>query len=170
MGRTRSLGLVLAALLVVADQVTKWLVVEKLMRPEGVAETPFFTANVIELTPFFNLVMTWNRGVSFGIFNNHGDWNAVALSVLSLAIVAGLLAWLRKAQGRLVICALGAIIGGALGNVVDRVRWGAVADFLDVHALGWHWPAFNLADSAITVGAVLLVLDSLLSRPNSDKN
>lgn len=166
----RKLGLILAALVVLFDQLTKWLIVEKVMRPEGMADTPFYTPTNIEVTPFFNLVMTWNRGVSFGIFNDHGEWNALALSVLSLVIVVVLLVWMKKAEGRLVPLALGSIIGGALGNVVDRVRWGAVADFLDVHAMGWHWPAFNLADSAITIGAVLLVLDSLLSRPNSDKN
>jgi len=166
----RKLGLILAAVVVVFDQLTKWLIVEKVMRPDGMTQTPFFTPASIEVTPFFNLVMTWNRGVSFGIFNDHGEWNALALSVLSAVIVAVLLVWLKKAEGRLVPLALGSIIGGALGNVVDRVRWGAVADFLDVHAMGWHWPAFNLADSAITIGAILLVLDSLLSRPNSDKN
>ena len=166
----RKQGLILAAALIVADQISKWWIVEKVMRPDGVTDTPFFSPVFIELTPFFNLVMTWNRGVSFGIFNNGGPWNALALSALSIVIVVGLLVWLSKAQGRLISLALGAIIGGALGNVIDRVRWGAVADFLDVHAFGWHWPAFNLADSAITVGAILLVLDSLFSRQNSDKN
>ncbi len=166
----RKLGLILAALVIVFDQLTKWLIVETVMRPDGVADTPFYTPTHIEVTPFFNLVMTWNRGVSFGIFNDHGEWNALALSVLSVVIVVVLLVWMKKAAGHVVPLALGSIIGGALGNVVDRVRWGAVADFLDVHAMGWHWPAFNLADSAITIGAILLVLDSLLSRPNSDKN
>jgi signal peptidase II len=166
----RKLGLILAAVLIVADQISKWWVVEKVMRPDGVTNTPFFSPTFIELTPFFNLVMTWNRGVSFGIFNNDGPWNALALSALSVVIVIALLIWLGKAQGRLISLALGAIIGGALGNVIDRVRWGAVADFLDVHAFGWHWPAFNLADSAITIGAILLILDSLFSRQNSDKN
>lgn len=166
----RKTGLILAAILLVADQISKWIVVEKVMRPEGVTTTPFLSPHFIEVTPFFNLVMTWNRGVSFGIFNNHGEWNALALSALSLVIVAVLLVWLWRAQTRLIAYALGAIIGGALGNVIDRVRWGAVADFLDAHAFGWHWPAFNLADSAITIGAVLLVLDSLFTRRNSDKN
>lgn len=166
----RKAGLILAAAVIVADQLSKWWIVERVMRPEGVADTPFYTPLALSLTPFFNLVMTWNRGVSFGVFNNHGDWNAVALSGLSLVIVVALLLWLRKTTSRLVALALGAIIGGALGNVIDRVRWGAVADFLDIHAFGWHWPAFNMADSAITIGAVLLVLDSLFSRHNSDKN
>lgn len=163
-------GLILAAIIVVLDQLSKWWVVEKLMRPLGVWETPFYTPTKIEVLPFFDLVMAWNRGVSFGIFNTDGRWNAVALSALSLVISAFLVAWLRKAENRVVALALGGIIGGALGNVVDRVRWGAVADFLDVHVAGYHWPAFNLADSAISVGAVVLVLDALFARHNSSKN
>lgn len=162
-------GLVTAAVVLVLDQLTKaWIL--GLMRPAGVVETPFHVPTRIEVLPFFDLVMAWNRGVSFGIFNNGGQWNAVLLTALSLAICAGLLVWMRKAHSRLIAIALGGIVGGALGNVVDRVRFGAVADFLDVHALGYHWPAFNLADSAITVGAVVLVLDSLFTRPTSSKN
>ena len=163
-------GLILAAVIVVLDQLSKWWVVEKLMRPEGVVDTPFFSPVRIEVLPFFDLVMAWNRGVSFGILNNDGRWNAVLLSVLSVAISIGLVLWMRKAQTRMVLLALGGIVGGALGNVVDRIRWGAVADFLDVHVMGYHWPAFNLADSAISVGAVLLVLDALFTKSSSTKN
>ncbi|CAA7613206.1 signal peptidase II [Magnetospirillum sp. UT-4] len=163
-------GLILAAIVMILDQATKWWIVETVMRPEGVAETPFFSPVRIEVLPVFDLVMAWNRGVSFGIFNTDGPWNALVLSVLSLVISGGLVLWLHKAETRLVGYALGAIIGGALGNVVDRIRWGAVADFLDVHVAGWHWPAFNLADSAITVGAVLLVLDALFPRRDLGKN
>lgn len=163
-------GLLLAAVIIVLDQLSKWWVVEKLMRPEGVADTPFFSPVRIAVLPVFDLVMAWNRGVSFGVLNNDGRWNAVLLSVLSIAISIGLLLWMRKAQSKLVLLALGGIIGGALGNVVDRIRWGAVADFLDVHVMGYHWPAFNLADSAISVGAVLLVLDALFTKSSSTKN
>lgn len=170
MTRSLRLGLGLAALIMVLDQITKWWVVELVMRPEGVLDTPFYSPVRIEVLPFFDLVMAWNRGVSFGMFNNDGQWNALILSVLSVAIAIGLSLWLRKATARIEILALGGIIGGALGNVIDRVRWGAVADFLDVHVMGYHWPAFNVADSAITVGAVLLVLDALLAKSSSTKN
>lgn len=163
-------GLILAAVIIILDQISKWWVVETLMRPQGVWETPFYTATRIEVLPFFDLVMAWNRGVSFGIFNTDGRWNAVALSALSFVIVAGLLAWMRKAPSPMVTLALGGIVGGALGNVVDRIRWGAVADFLDVHVMGHHWPAFNLADSAISIGAAVLVLDALFARSTSAKN
>ena len=163
-------GLAVAGTVIVLDQLSKWWVVEKLMRPDGVEGTPFYTPVRIILAPFFDLVMAWNRGVSFGIGNNGGAWNAVILSGLALVIVAAMLVWLRKAEAPLAQVALGGIIGGALGNVIDRARFGAVADFLDVHSAGYHWPAFNLADSAITVGAIFLVLDSLFAARDSTKN
>ncbi|MBW7850561.1 MAG: signal peptidase II [Rhodospirillales bacterium] len=163
-------GLPLAAAIVLADQITKWWVVEHLMRPPGVEQTPFHTFYSIPVTPFLSLVMAWNRGVSFGIFDNDGAYNAVLLSALALIIVIVLAVWLHRAEDRLLRMSLGFIIGGALGNVIDRVRFGAVADFIYLHAGHFDWPAFNLADSAITVGAVLLVADALFGRRNSHKN
>ncbi|MBI5164067.1 MAG: signal peptidase II [Magnetospirillum sp.] len=163
-------GLLVAAVVAILDQLSKWWIIEAVMRPEGIAETPFYSPTRIVVTPFFDLVMAWNRGVSFGVGNTGGAWNAVVFATLSLAIVAGLVVWLRKAPSLPVALALGGIIGGALGNVVDRIRFGAVADFLYFHLGAYAWPAFNLADSAITVGAVVLVLDSLFSRRTSTKN
>ncbi len=153
-------GLIFAAAVLVLDQLIKWWVVAHVMQP----------SRVIEVTPFFNLVMAWNRGVSFGMFNNASAANVWILTVLALGIVAALLVWLRKAEGRAVQIAIGLIVGGALGNVIDRMRFGAVADFLDFHVLGFHWPAFNVADGAITLGAIALVLDSLFTKPEKPKN
>jgi signal peptidase II len=163
-------GLGIAALVVALDQISKWWIIEAVMRPEGVSATPFYTPVRIAVTPFFDLVMAWNRGVSFGIGNNDGPWNAWLLSGLALAIIAAMIVWLRKAETPLLRVALGGIIGGALGNVIDRMRFGAVADFLDFHLAGYHWPAFNVADSAITVGALILVFDSLFAGQVSTKN
>jgi len=168
-------GLTVAGLIIVLDQLSKWWIMERVMRPEGVQGTPFFTPLRVMVTPFFDLVMTWNRGVSFGIGNTNsawanGSWNTWVLSGLALVIVAAMLIWLRSAATPLARVALGGIIGGALGNVVDRLRFGAVADFLDLHLMSYHWPAFNLADSAITVGAVILVVDSLFAGRVSTKN
>ncbi|MFD2234065.1 signal peptidase II [Phaeospirillum tilakii] len=159
----------LSALVIGLDQLSKWAVVEQLMRPEGVVGTPFWSPYRIELAPVLNLVMAWNRGVSFGIGNGAEPLDPLVLSGLSALIVVGLVAWLRRAGSDLVRLAVGLIIGGALGNVIDRLRFGAVADFVDVHLAGHHWPAFNLADSAITIGAVMLVADSLFRRPDSTK-
>lgn len=125
----------------------------------------------IEVTGFFNLVMVWNRGVSFGLLNSPEmasvtRWLLVALA---LAISAGLAVWLRRLSGRLPVWGVGLVIGGAVGNAIDRVAYGAVVDFFDVHAFGWHWPAFNVADSVITVGVALLLVDALLAPKSGTK-
>jgi signal peptidase II len=142
-------GLAIAGLVVVLDQLSKWAILILLHR-------------AIALTPFFNLVVVWNRGVSFGMFDSAGRLGPWVLTGLALAVVVLLLGWLRRVDHLLTAAGLGLIIGGAMGNVIDRVRFGAVVDFLDFHALGWHWPAFNVADSAIFIGAVLLLVDGLL--------
>jgi signal peptidase II len=154
------LGLPLAALIVVLDQLSKWWIVEVVMQPP----------RVIPVLPFFNIVMGWNRGVSFGLFNEKSVLSQWFLPVLALVIVAALVVWLYRSEHRYTAVALGLVIGGALGNVIDRLHYGAVADFLDVHAFGYHWPAFNVADSAITVGAVMLVLESLFGGAEKNNN
>jgi signal peptidase II len=120
----------------------------------------------IEVLPFFSLVEVWNHGVSFGMFNKlvYGQW---LLSGMAIIITLILLRWVSRADDRLTIIALCLVIGGAIGNVIDRVRFGAVADYLDVHAFGYHWPAFNMTDAAICIGVGLLVLPSF--RPKKDK-
>jgi signal peptidase II len=143
------LGLAVAAVVVVLDQLTKWAVLSWLDRD-------------VALTPFFNLVLVWNTGVSFGMFDSGGARAPWLLSGLALAVVVALLVWLQRVEHRLTAAGLGLIIGGAIGNVIDRMRFGAVVDFLDAHAFGWHWPAFNVADSAICIGAALLLVDGLL--------
>lgn len=111
----------------------------------------------IDVLPFFTLVKVWNRGVSFGMFNDltHGQW---LLSALAITITLILLRWLWRATDKLTTAALGLVIGGAVGNTSDRLRYGAVADYLDFHAFGYHWPAFNVTDTAICMGVVLLIL------------
>jgi signal peptidase II len=119
---------------------------------------------VAAVTPFFNLVLTGNRGVSFGLFNNYATMNVAIFTVLAAAIVVALLVWLRRARTPMIRLALGLIIGGAIGNVFDRIYRGAVVDFLDFHLGDWHWFAFNVADAAICLGVVALLLDGLLAR------
>jgi signal peptidase II len=121
---------------------------------------------VIEITSFFNIVEVWNPGVSFGMGAALGPW---VLTGLAVVISVALFIWLLRAETGLLQIALSLLIGGAVGNVIDRVRFGAVYDFLDVHVMGYHWPAFNVADSAITVGAVMLLFDSLFGKPESPK-
>lgn len=152
------LGMILAVSVIVLDQLSKWAIMG-IMRPP----------RVIEITSFFNLVVGWNRGVSFGMFNTDSPLNVWILSILALCIVVVLSVWLTRTDRRTIAAGLGLIIGGAIGNVIDRLRFGAVFDFLDLHAFGYHWPAFNIADSAITVGAVILVADALFARPGDRK-
>ncbi len=111
----------------------------------------------ITVLPFFSLVEVWNRGVSFGMFNNmvYGQW---LLSALAIVITLFLLRWLWRTTDRLTAVAIALIVGGAGGNTIDRLRYGAVADYLDFHAFGYHWPAFNLTDSAIFIGVFFLLL------------
>lgn len=155
------LGLVVAVVVIVFDQATKWWIMAMVMQPP----------RIIPVTPFFNLVTVWNRGISFGLFDGDSAVNVWVLPLVALAIVAALVAWLRRVQGVWLASAIGLVIGGALGNVVDRLRHdGAVADFLDFHVAGYHWPAFNVADSGITVGVTMLVLDSLFLGGEKPKN
>jgi signal peptidase II len=147
----RRLGLSLAALVIVLDQLLKWWIRTVVMDPP----------REIEVTSFFNLVMAWNRGISFSLFRS--DWAAGPYVWAGLAVVVAVALgwWLGRVRHTLTAVALGLVIGGALGNAIDRLRLGAVADFLDFHWQGYHWPAFNLADSAISVGIVLLVVPGL---------
>jgi signal peptidase II len=117
-----------------------------------------------KITPFFNLVLTYNRGMSFGLFNNGAGMNALLFSLLAAAIVAVLVFWLSRVESPFLAVAIGLVIGGAIGNVIDRIRFGAVVDFLDFYIGSWHWPAFNIADSAICVGVAAMLLDGLLLR------
>lgn len=115
----------------------------------------------IALTSFFDVVLVWNRGISFGMLAGQGvPYMLVALSVFIMVI---LVVWMYRSPSKLVGCALGCVMGGAIGNVIDRLRYGAVVDFLDFHIGAHHWPAFNLADSSIFIGVVLLCISSMLS-------
>lgn len=155
-GRHRwvGLGLTIAFVVLVLDQLSKWWILGRVMQPP----------RLIEVTPFFNLLLVWNRGVSFGLFNNDAGWNVYVLPAVALIIVAGLGYWLWRVERRLIAVAIGMIMGGAIGNVIDRMRFGAVVDFLDVHIFDYHWPAFNIADSGITIGAIILVAEAVLPR------
>ncbi len=147
------LGISVALIAVVVDQLTKFWILGFL----GVnAYEPFGN--------YFNIVRTWNTGVSFSMLNNYGNAGAWILSALAVIIVIMLLMWLRKEENRLTQIALGLIMGGAVGNVIDRVRFGAVFDFLDFHVGEWHWPAFNAADSCICIGAAIIIAQAIFDR------
>lgn len=153
-----SRGLAIALFTLLLDQLSKnWVTLEYGLQ----------TRFIGEVTSFFNLVLVWNRGVSFGMFSDHPEYMPWVLTAVALGIIGILIRWLMQTDRMIGIAALGMVIGGALGNVIDRLRFGAVVDFLDFHVAGYHWPAFNIADAAIFCGVMLLLLETI-AQPDKD--
>ena len=144
-------GLIIACIVTIFDQLSKYLVLDYVLK----------TYTHIKICSFFNIVNAWNTGVSFSMFSSNGSIGTIFLTVAALIIVTMLLWWLKKEKSPLMQTALGFIIGGALGNIIDRIRFGAVFDFLDFHLAGYHWPAFNVADSMICIGAAIILIDNI---------
>ena len=149
----RPLGVLVALAVLAADQAAKLAVLNRLAA--GPEATP--------VAPFLNLVLRWNRGISFSLFTQDTAAGRSALLALTLGAIALLGWWLATTRSIVAACGLGAIIGGALGNALDRAAHGAVVDYLDLHAFGRHFFVFNLADAAINIGVALLILDLALS-------
>jgi signal peptidase II len=150
------LGLAVALVAAIIDQLGKWWILRLFaadpgehVRPEG---------------PVLNFALVMNHGVSFGLFNGSQSLNAAIFVVIAALIVAALLVWLWRAKGALLEVAIGLVVGGAIGNVIDRLVRGAVVDFLDFHLGEWHWFIFNLADAAISIGVGLMIIDGLRGR------
>ncbi len=149
-------GLPVAVAVFVLDQLSKWWV----LGPLDVARVPR-----LRVLPFLDVVLVWNPGISFGMLQSGSSFAPWLLTGFAVIVVIALLIWMRRAQSRLLGVALGLAVGGALGNVVDRLRFGRVVDFLFVHlgSFDW-WPVFNIADAAIVVGFIFIVLDGLFAR------
>lgn len=145
----------LSALIIVLDQLTKWLMSSWLDLYETVA-----------VVPYFNLTLAHNYGAAFSFLASAGGWQRWFFTILAIVVSIVLTVWMKrlKANAKLEAISLALILGGAIGNVIDRVAHGYVIDFLDVYVGSYHWPAFNIADSAICVGAVLLIFDSFRSK------
>ena len=151
-------AMVLIVLTLLADQVSKELLLGFLLKAGAV---------VTVIDGFFRLVVVWNTGVSFGMLGGDCALPPWVLSAVAVAVCIGLFLWLRRTDRPLTGWGIGLVIGGAIGNVIDRARWGAVFDFADFHVHQWHWPAFNVADSAIVAGVGLMLLDSLIGEKKS---
>lgn len=151
LGRLPTWGWLLVSVGVIGfDQITKW----------AVQQTMVFGQSV-PILPFFNLVLVYNPGAAFSFLSSASGWQRELFIAIGVAASALIVHLLRRHRGDAMFCfALSLILGGAIGNVIDRLHLGAVVDFLDMHLAGYHWPAFNLADSAITCGAALLIWDS----------
>jgi signal peptidase II len=172
-------GFVLAAAIIISDQLSKWAVMEHILRPfdggtgmtltgwlmDAPGRLPFIRIDVL---PFFNWVMVWNKGVSFGLLQTDSPYGPALMIGLALVICTVFAVWLFRTERMFIIVSIGLVIGGAVGNIIDRVRFGAVADFVDLHAFGYHWPAFNLADAAICAGIAFIVIDGLFFDKSHD--
>jgi len=168
------LGPIVVIVLLVLDQVSKWFVLEHLFRPRLGLGDPYrffdwlqsaperLTEISVPVLPFFNLSMIWNFGISFGLLQGRG----LVLLLGILLIVGFFIVWMFRSRQTPEICALGMIVGGAFGNIADRLRFGAVADFLDFYAGRIHFPTFNVADAAISIGVALLLLHGLFFDKN----
>jgi signal peptidase II len=147
-----SLGIAIAGAVFIADQITKYLVLYGLELGLG---------DRIVVTPFLDLVLTLNRGISYGLFQQDGEFGRWFLTAVKVAAAVLFAVWMRHAQSALVAASLGFLIGGALGNALDRAVYGAVIDFVSLHAFGWRWYVFNLADTAIVAGVLGLLYDAV---------
>ena len=149
--------LALSTLLVALDQLSKHVITRALVSGAGV-----------EVTPFFNLALVYNRGAAFSFLSSASGWQRELFIAIALIASAWVVYLLRRYPRQTLFCfALSLILGGAVGNVIDRLLLGVVVDFLDFHLAGYHWPAFNIADSAITCGAALLIWDGLRPQKSS---
>jgi signal peptidase II len=143
--------LIIAITVAVVDQLTKLWIGKQLQ-----------IGQYIVLGPFFNLTLVYNKGAAFGFLASAGGWQRYFFTGFSIAAILFILYFLRKSAGQKLFCwSFSLILGGAIGNLTDRLLYGHVIDFIDFHIGAWHWPTFNIADSAITIGAILFVLDEL---------
>ena len=144
----------LAGVFILLDQISKWVVLGTLQP----GETRY-------VAPFWNWVLTFNPGAAFSFLSDAGGWQRWFFTLLALGVSGWIVVMLRQHRNEFRLAlALTLVLGGALGNVIDRLRFGAVVDFIQWHIAGYYWPAFNLADSAICLGAALLLLDQLRSK------
>jgi len=146
------LGMAVSIAVLLADQLTKGFILHGLELGLGERRA---------IAPFIDLALTYNRGISYGLFQQDGEWGRWFLIVLKLAAAGLFVFWLARSHSRLVAISLGLLIGGALGNAVDRMVYGAVVDFVSLHAFGWRWYVFNLADTAIVAGVLGLLYDAV---------
>ena len=158
--RLTGFGIVSALVVLAADQASKWWILHGIDLPQ---------VGQIVLLPVLNLTFVQNQGVTFGLLAGFGPWVHILLAAMALAVVVALGVWLRRAESLVVAIALGAIAGGAIGNVIDRLRYGWVVDFIHAHWGNWSWYVFNVADAAIVCGVAALVIDSQWPRASRQR-
>lgn len=151
-------GFLLALVVLVADQLSKWWILESFHLADK---------GSVALLPFLNFTMVWNKGVSMGLFNDGGDMSRWILTILTAVVTIILIVWLARGADKWLSLALGGIIGGAIGNIIDRIVHGAVVDFVHLHAFNWSFYVFNVADAMISLGVIILLFDGLRKEDKS---
>jgi len=163
-GRFSALGVCIALVTLILDQLSKYWVLFHFWPANGC--DPFKTAHLfqcrVEILPFMDFTMAWNTGISYGLLAGHGNLGRWLLIIFSLLAIIGFCLWLAKAERRFLALSIGLIVGGAAGNLIDRVLYGAVADFVSLHGFGYYWYIFNVADVAIVAGAVGLLYEMVI--------
>lgn len=153
MGKGVVTALAVALSILILDQATKWWVLATF----DPVSWP------LRVTSYFNLTLVWNRGISFGLFGEGGEFGRWFLTALALIIAGALVIWLWRGVDLLTRYGIALVLGGAIGNAIDRVMYGAVVDFLDFHVAGFHWYTFNVADTGVVVGAITILAASMLN-------
>ncbi|MDH5409070.1 MAG: signal peptidase II [Gammaproteobacteria bacterium] len=151
----------LSAVVIVLDQITKYM-----------ASTMLLMYKPVAIFPMFNFTLMHNTGAAFSFLDDAGGWQRWFFTVIALAVSTFLIVWIKRltAKEKLQAIALALILGGAIGNVIDRIWLGYVVDFIDVYYQQWRWPAFNIADSAISIGAVLIIIDTIKAARSTDNH
>lgn len=158
--RRRLSGILLGIVILAADQASKYAVLHQLHMQDG---------HFLVLAPVLNFVLVWNHGVTFGMFNALGGFGYAILAAIALAVIIGLGIWLWNTPRLITTLAIGAIAGGATGNVLDRLHYGAVVDFIQAHIGPYSWYVFNVGDAAIVCGVIVLMAESLLARKPGER-
>ncbi|CAK7193385.1 Lipoprotein signal peptidase [Commensalibacter sp. Nvir] len=153
------IGLMISLIVLFLDQLSKYWIINIIQLPEK---------GTIAIMPTLNFTMVWNKAITFGLFSQLGNVAPILFTLLALCIVFFLFLWLVRTKKWWITLALGAIIGGAIGNVMDRIRLGAVIDFIHFHIGQWSWYVFNVADSAIVCGVAILLFDALFLKENKN--
>ena len=165
------LGIIIIFITFFLDQISKLWILQQFVYSKGLEINPYiYYYSVIELLPFLNIRLVWNTGISFSLFSSAGVLTMYVILAIQVIIVSLIIFWMKKSNNIMQFALFGLIVGGAMGNIYDRFVYGAVVDFIDVFYSNYHFPTFNLADAAISIGCLMWFYDSLFANKNYPEN
>ncbi len=165
------LGIIIIFITFFLDQISKLWILQQFVYSKGLEINPYtYYYSVIELLPFLNIRLVWNTGISFSLFSSGGVLTMYVILAIQVMIVSLIIFWMKKSNNFTQFALFGLIVGGAMGNIYDRFVYGAVVDFIDVFYSNYHFPTFNLADAAISIGCLMWFYDSLFANKNYPEN